>query len=154
MKDVRSAIKYCADNGSKDVEGLRQDIRNVPCHVFDEHSNCRDYFCVHKGETSDSPCIIEDLKRCGVWDKIIVVMEKLASKAEFLCENKTSNLYVASHLPFYAFHTKLGKQFCNFTITFFELLAELFYLKHFLKFNKPLHYYVLYFCKKKKQNKN
>lgn len=93
MKDVRSAIKYCADNGAKDVEGLRQDIRNVPCHVFDEHSNCRDYFCAHKGETSDTPSTITDLKKCGVWDKMIVIMEKLASKAEFLCENKTSNLY-------------------------------------------------------------
>lgn len=91
-KDVRSAIKHCADTGSNDVEGLRHDIRNVPYHVFDKHSDCRDYFCVHKCEKNDTPSIILDLQKSGVWDKITVVMEKLASKAEFLCENKTSNL--------------------------------------------------------------
>lgn len=93
-KGVRSAIKHCADSGSKDVEGLRYDIRNVPYHVFGDHSACRDYFCLHKDETNDTSSIIADLQKCGGWEKIAVIMEKLASKAEFLCENKTSNLYV------------------------------------------------------------
>lgn len=91
-KGVRSAIKHCADCGSKDVEGLRHDIRNVPYHIFDMHTDCRDYFCKHKDDTSETPSIISELKKCGVWDKMLVIMEKLASKAEFLCENKTSNM--------------------------------------------------------------
>lgn len=76
------------------IEGLRHDIRNVPYHVFGKHSDCRDYFCVHKIEPNDTPSVIADLEKCGVWNKIAVIMEKLASKAEFICENRTSNLYV------------------------------------------------------------
>lgn len=91
-KGARSAIKHCADSGSEDIEGLRCDIRNVPYHVFGMHSACRDYFCKYKNESDEIPSIISDLQKCGVWDKISVIMEKLASKAEFLCENKTSNL--------------------------------------------------------------
>lgn len=91
-KGVRSAIKHCAENGASDIEGLRNDIRNVPYHVFDSHSACRDYFCKHKDTTKSNPSIIADLGKNGVWEKILIVMEKLASKAEFLCENKTSNL--------------------------------------------------------------
>lgn len=95
MKDVRSAIKHCAERGSSDIEGLRYDIRNVPYHVFDNHSACRDYFCKYKDaqmSDSDPPSIIVALKNVGVWEKMLTVMEKLASKAEFISENKTSNL--------------------------------------------------------------
>lgn len=96
-KGARSAIKHCADLGSTDIEGLRNDIRNVPYHVFGVHTDCRDYFCKYKNEINDAPSIISDLEKCGVWGKIMVLMEKLAAKAEFLCENLTSNLYVLQH---------------------------------------------------------
>lgn len=91
-KGARSAIKHCADSGNNDVEGLRHDIRNVPYHVFGKHTSCRDYFCKYKDDPSMEFSLISDLEKCGVWDKILVIMEKLASKAEFLSENKTSNL--------------------------------------------------------------
>lgn len=94
-RGIRSAIKHCADNtNGKDTEGLRQDIRNAPFHVFEMHNGCRSYFCEKKNDVSNTRCIIPDLQAIGIWDKIIVAIEKVAAKAEFLSENKTSNLYV------------------------------------------------------------
>nr|XP_029729141.1 uncharacterized protein LOC115266745 [Aedes albopictus] len=92
-KGIRCAVVHCADKtGGKDVKGLRQDIRNAPYHVFGSHKNCRDYFC--DGREEDSESLIPELQKLGVWSKIMVVIEKLAAKAEFINENQTSNLYV------------------------------------------------------------
>lgn len=92
-RGIRSAIKHCADKtNGKDVDGLRQDIRNAPFHTFGSHDDCREYFCVNKNEPNSQPSIIPELRNLGIWDKILVFVEKLAAKAEFLSENRTSNL--------------------------------------------------------------
>lgn len=93
-KGIRAAIKHCAESTSElDIEGLRYDIRNAPFHAFGRHSACRDYFCTIK-EEEDGGNLIPELEKAGVWIKILIVVEKIAAKAEFICENKTSNLYV------------------------------------------------------------
>lgn len=39
-----------------------------------------------------SAYVVPQLKGNGIWNKVLVAVEKLAAKAEFLSENKTSNL--------------------------------------------------------------
>lgn len=96
-RGMRAAIKHCADetNGN-DVEGLRYDIRNAPFHAFGVHNDCRSYFCTKnnadENESGGQKCIVPELQNLGIWDKVLVAVEKLAAKAEFLCENRTSNL--------------------------------------------------------------
>ena len=97
-RGIRAAIKHCAEetNGS-DVEGLRRDIRNAPYHAFGIHDDCRPYFCHPITPNEDEcntqqKCIVPQLKEIGIWNKVLVAVEKLAAKAEFLSENKTSNL--------------------------------------------------------------
>lgn len=95
-RGIRSAIKHCADETmGKNVEGLRSDIRNAPSHVFGVHDECRTYFCTNKtdnSEPSDESSIIPELQKLGLWNKILIAVESVAAKAEFLCENRTSNL--------------------------------------------------------------
>lgn len=93
-RGIRAAIKYCAENtDGLDVEGLRHDIRNAPFHAFGSHLNCRDYFCtIKEGENDDCDNLISSLDQAGIWNKILVVIEKTAAKAEFINENRTSNL--------------------------------------------------------------
>lgn len=87
------------------MEGLRHDITNAPYHAFGEHANCRSYFCKKKDESmddaTDTSNIIPELKSAGIWDKIMLAVDKTAAKAEFLCENRTSNLYVYSNSKVY-----------------------------------------------------
>lgn len=91
-KGIRSAIVYCAGKTDRnDVEGLRHDIRNAPYHVFGFHENCREYFCDRTVEEGAKD-LIPELKQLGIWNKILVIVEKLAAKAESINENKTSNL--------------------------------------------------------------
>lgn len=110
-RGIRSAIKHCADEtNGMEVEELRNDIRNAPFHVFGLHDDCRSYFCSHKKNPSETPealdeenpCenlkpsdeinVIHDLKKHGIWNKILIAVESVAAKSEFLSENRTSNL--------------------------------------------------------------
>lgn len=86
---IRSAIKHCAEvsNGS-DVQGLYNDIRNAPYHVFGYHNNCRSYFCSMK----DEECHVDRLEKCGVWSKIQTIVDGVAAKAESLKYNNTNLL--------------------------------------------------------------
>lgn len=94
-RGIRSAIKHCADvTNGEDIEGLRHDIRNAPFHAFACHNDCRSYFCKNKEDATDIFSIIPDLKSSGIWDKIMLAVEKTAAKAESFSENRTSNLYV------------------------------------------------------------
>lgn len=88
---IRSAIKHCAEetHGS-DVPGLYHDIRNAPCHVFGQHTNCREYFCDKRD--AEEECHVDRLKKCGVWTKIQNVVDSVAAKADSLKHNKTSNM--------------------------------------------------------------
>lgn len=109
-RGIRAAIKHCAEyTDGKKVDDLRYDIRNAPYHAFGKHSGCRNYFCTidegktdanrnlipetNRGDDTDSTKdLISELERCGVWNKILVIVEKIAAKAEFINLNKTSNL--------------------------------------------------------------
>lgn len=72
---------------------MRFDIRNAPFHAFGRHSNCRDYFCtIKEGDADYNDNLISDLEQAGIWTKILVIVEKIAAKAEFINENMTSNL--------------------------------------------------------------
>lgn len=92
---MRAAMAHCkkASNGT-DVEGLRRDIRYALYHGFNIHTYCRTYFCPGKNAPPDESALqlVEELKKLGIWSKLEAIVEGVASKAEFLCLNKTSNL--------------------------------------------------------------
>lgn len=94
-KGCRGAIKHCSESTDpKALDQLRKEIRNAPYHVYGYHRDCRNYFCPRAGEDGAMPSVIIDLQNEGVWQQVMLIMEKLAAKAEQLCEHRTSNLYV------------------------------------------------------------
>uniref|UniRef100_A0A8D8GUB1 (northern house mosquito) hypothetical protein n=1 Tax=Culex pipiens TaxID=7175 RepID=A0A8D8GUB1_CULPI len=89
---MRGAMAHCAASKDADkVEQLRKDIVNAPYHSFGIHRDCRDYFCTKETKAEDLD-FFEKLKETSIWEKIMAAVESVADKAEFLSENRTSNL--------------------------------------------------------------
>lgn len=89
-KGLRSAIEYCAKH-QESVETLRKDLRNVPCHVFGDHNNCRDYFCPQEKRNNQDRNDLDVMRNDQLYIEIRREVEVLAVKAESLQRGKTSN---------------------------------------------------------------
>ena len=74
---ARCAIKM--HMASKNIAQLRQDLRNGPNHVFNEHSNCSPSFCKVAANVTEAvpvsnvtpPCTPEDVSDAAVLDDIL-----------------------------------------------------------------------------------
>lgn len=64
---------------------LREDIINIPNHVFGSHHKCKEYFCGQKDEPDDTVLLL-------IWQEIKKACENLANKSGRLIQNKNSNL--------------------------------------------------------------
>ncbi|XP_063222664.1 uncharacterized protein LOC134531069 [Bacillus rossius redtenbacheri] len=90
VKGTRTAIKESAQKqGTDAIEILRQDLRNVPDHVFGNHKNCRSTFC--KRKESGEKNLLPDLEKAGLLQPIRNLMANLEKKADKLVTNSTTN---------------------------------------------------------------
>ncbi|KAF0708968.1 YqaJ domain-containing protein, partial [Aphis craccivora] len=64
---------------------LKSDLVNGPNHVFDDHTNCRQYFCQGTKEGED------ELKRFELWEDIICARNLLTYHTESLMYNFNNN---------------------------------------------------------------
>lgn len=75
------------------IQLLKKDIINSPSHVFGEHLHCSelDYFCdgvAKEGEENHVP----DMKKCGVYKKVMEAVNRVADFSNHLIENVDSNI--------------------------------------------------------------
>lgn len=88
-KDIRCAINHCAVNAGT-AELLSQDIRNVPYHVFGDHSNCKEYFCPLE-KRSEKASAMDVLLKEKYFHTIRKEIEPIAMRSPYLVQGKTSN---------------------------------------------------------------
>lgn len=84
-KNEEGSLKTKADK-------LREDIINSPSHVFGEHKKCEEigYFCngvPKEGEIN----LVEDMKSCGMYQKIMIAVNSLADYSYHLIQDVDSN---------------------------------------------------------------
>lgn len=97
----RTAISKATEHRKKEnvstearVENLRQDILNIPSHVFGEHKNCaeRGYFC--QLDTSSAPPnlnIVPSLVSVGLYSLVTGVFRDISRHSRSLLADVTSN---------------------------------------------------------------
>ncbi|XP_066902767.1 uncharacterized protein [Halyomorpha halys] len=81
---ARGAIIHHCEN--KDVNSLKDDLRNGPHHVFGIHISCKPYFCTKCGETTE----LNEVQK-NACDKARFVLQPLIAKSSQLVTNMTSN---------------------------------------------------------------
>ncbi|GBM20882.1 hypothetical protein AVEN_224125-1 [Araneus ventricosus] len=88
---VTMAIKYRKEEPSKTendkIMSLRQDIMNVPFHVFGIHENCEPYFCRDKKDKN----YVTVLKTSGLLCRLLDVLNSLSDHARSLIKDVSSN---------------------------------------------------------------
>ncbi|GBN88648.1 hypothetical protein AVEN_93006-1 [Araneus ventricosus] len=88
---VTMAIKYRKEEPSKTendkIMSLRQDIMNVPFHVFGSHENCEPYFCRDKKDKN----YVTVLKTSGLLCRLLDVLNSLSDHARSLIKDVSSN---------------------------------------------------------------
>ncbi|KAK4876863.1 hypothetical protein RN001_009369 [Aquatica leii] len=85
---VRSAIINNSKT-TKDVEQLREDLRNSPYHVFGDHSNCRLEYCKRKNEDEINSVTL--LKQTKMFSEVWSALDYLVCKSNRLVTNATTN---------------------------------------------------------------
>jgi len=88
---ARGAIRQNSD--TKNVNKLRDDLRNGQFHVFGDHSKCPrddDSFC--KRHDNQEPNFVLEFQKSGFWLAIVAELQRLLNKSASLVENATSNL--------------------------------------------------------------
>lgn len=65
----RSAQKAIYNNAPGDPNSLLEDLQNGPLHVFDDHTNCKEYYCENVGDATKS--IIDAVRSTGLYRLII-----------------------------------------------------------------------------------
>ncbi|KAK4881993.1 hypothetical protein RN001_005312 [Aquatica leii] len=68
---------------------LCEDLKNIPYHVFGNHSNCRTEYCTRKKNNEE--IYIPLLQTSGLFDEIIKVIENVIRKANRITRNVTTN---------------------------------------------------------------
>ncbi|XP_064465681.1 uncharacterized protein LOC135377293 [Ornithodoros turicata] len=71
------------------IRNLVADIRNGPLHVFGDHAKCAGYFCSgpKEGEVNHVP----ELRKCGLFNEILVAMSRLANNGSSLILDVNNN---------------------------------------------------------------
>lgn len=89
---IQGAIKHASENAalshSVKLQMLRKDVLNGPSHVFGDHSSCSAYFCDKK---TDQLNWIPDMKDSGLYQDIMVIVDRIARNAESLVLNMNNN---------------------------------------------------------------
>ncbi|ODM89855.1 hypothetical protein Ocin01_16827 [Orchesella cincta] len=89
---VQSACRYYKDLGNWECnwKDLREDIRNVPYHIFGRHTNCKSYFqCSKKGQEED---LVDQLKSKPLFLEVVDAIDRVASLARSLIRMENSNI--------------------------------------------------------------
>ena len=92
-RDVRSAIRYCHEN-SDSIQDLQNDLKNLPHHIFGDHSKCRDYFkdlCNKKEHNVMHQLEKTNALNESVYSHIKNALQPLLDNAPTLILNLTSN---------------------------------------------------------------
>lgn len=79
---------------SEKVENLRQDILNIPSHIFGEHKGCveRGYFCqLDKSTAPEERNLVPNLISVGLYQPIMDVFRDLSHHSRSLLVDVTSN---------------------------------------------------------------
>ncbi|KAK4883397.1 hypothetical protein RN001_006716 [Aquatica leii] len=89
---LSTAVRSAIINNSKtikDVEQLREDLRNSPYHVFGDHSKCPLEYCKRKNE--DEINYVTLLKQIKMFSEVWSALDYLVCKANRLVTNATTN---------------------------------------------------------------
>ncbi|ODM91485.1 hypothetical protein Ocin01_15192 [Orchesella cincta] len=89
---VQRACRYYKDLGNWECnwKDLREDIRNVPYHIFGRHTNCKSYFqCSKKGQEED---LVDQLKSTPLFLEVVDAIDRVASLARSLIRRENSNI--------------------------------------------------------------
>lgn len=110
---IREEVKHAASVRKGEMQPqhykateLRNDILNIPSHVFGEHKRCkeRDYICEDNGERKKN--YVPYLKQHGLYQRIEAAIMYLAAYSESLLLNLTNN-------PAEGFNSIIGKEICG-----------------------------------------
>ncbi|XP_071037671.1 uncharacterized protein [Parasteatoda tepidariorum] len=74
-------------NENNRIRALKEDILNVPMHIFGCHDHCASYFCKKKEEKN----FIVDLKSIGLLEKVMGVVNHLADNSRSLLFKSNNN---------------------------------------------------------------
>lgn len=96
VKDIMCARKHWVGEDTdmeRKIENLRNDIYNVPFHVFGHHTYCKDYFCTKK--KSKDPDLVQIMKVNNSFNPILDALSRVRLNARSILLNESSN--VAEH---------------------------------------------------------
>ena len=87
------AIKYrrsTNENTSEEQNAfLKKDILNSIHHVFGNHEKCDTYFC--NGSKDKEKNFIPELEQCGLYNDIVIHLNRLVNNSSSLLKNMTNN---------------------------------------------------------------
>lgn len=87
---VKFVLEHPAMSHTKIMKHLRKYFLNAPNNVFGDQSHCSSYFCNcarHKNEKN----LISDMKTSGLYQDMMVVLDRVARNAESLIFNMDNN---------------------------------------------------------------
>ena len=84
---IRHRQNETSKSGAEKIKGLRDDILNIPFHVFGNHEKCDSYFCSGKEEKNYIPL----LNSCGLLSRLMELMNSLGDHSRSLLHNANNN---------------------------------------------------------------
>ncbi|ODM91394.1 Chromosome-anchoring protein RacA [Orchesella cincta] len=87
---VQSACRYYKDLGNWETnwKNLREDIKNIPYHIFGRHNSCKSYFqCSLKDKEPD---IVEQVKTKPLFLELVDALDRVASLANSLIRRENT----------------------------------------------------------------
>lgn len=73
------------------IEGLANDLSNIPNHIFGDHTNCADYFSGKCNKDEENLMIELQFEKSLMSDKVHDLFKSLANKADSLVHDVDSN---------------------------------------------------------------
>ncbi|KAI5631791.1 yqaJ-like viral recombinase domain-containing protein [Phthorimaea operculella] len=92
---VNYAIKHWSSRNlpfKQKISNLSADVLNGPQHVFGNHENCKDYFCVPEKRKPEPIGLMAQLDSSGLMKAIENISKKLSYQSRSLIHDCTSNL--------------------------------------------------------------
>jgi len=89
---VRKAVNYYQDKKNNDSwKELAEDIRNLPMHVFGEHSKCKLYFCKYINSDQVEENLVPQVSKMKFWKPLMQALNRLCTLSKSLVVKETSN---------------------------------------------------------------
>jgi len=89
---IRKAVNYYQDKKTDDSwRELAEDIKNIPMHVFGDHSKCKMYFCKYLTPDELEENLVPQVSKMKFWKPLQQALNRLCVLSKSLVEKETSN---------------------------------------------------------------